>query len=571
MIAKARTFFTRWNGNPLFLFFQVFLIFLFLNGIVSQFACRKDLSKSGRFEISESTKNVFKNLHSPLTIDAFYSSKIPGEYKVRLDLTKELLKEIASLGGAKVSLRFHDPDESEEEQRKAAEAGIQPQILEKTERGGAEIKRVFLGLTLTLGTRKETLPVTFYAEEIEYQILTTLRKMIRERRDAEIGILSLSGSLFSGHPGPETGKDTIGIFTHQILKEEYGNIPELKLEEEEVPAWIRTLLWIGEGALSEKAAYRLDQFLMRGGNLVILAKSMDFRLESPERETGIGMNTTGVGIAKPSAHNEEQNQLFEYYGFRVNTDLVFDLRRSLPIGSLMEVEPGVIGRYAYPAWIVADSSEKMLSEESPFTKPFQSLLLPWVSSVRLLPERQPTVRMEPILWSSEEAEARSSIVALGEKQIFATPFTASGNKIVLGAVLEGRFRSRFSQAENTFQKSNSFLQSTPEGRVSRILVIGSPYLVSDLLAFPDTREIYQESNLPFLLNALDVSNGDMDLISLRGKKSAFLKLKPFSDAERITFSFLNLLGIPFLLGLYAFLRIRSRNSAQPFSSEESST
>ncbi|TGL77487.1 GldG family protein, partial [Leptospira yasudae] len=412
MIAKVRTFFTRWNGNPSFLFFQVFLIFLFLNGIVSQFACRKDLSESGRFEISESTKNVFKNLHSPLTIDAYYSSKIPGEYKVRLDLTKELLKEIASLGGAKVSLRFHDPDESEEEQRKAAEAGIQPQILEKTARGGAEIKRVFLGLTLTLGTRKETLPVAFYAEEIEYQILTTLRKMIRERRDAEIGILSLSGSLSSGHPGPETGKDTIGIFTHQILKEEYGNIPELKLEEEEVPAWIRTLLWIGEGALSEKAAYRLDQFLMRGGNLVILAKSMDFRLESPERETGIGMNATGVGIAKPSAHNEEQNQIFEYYGFRVNTDLVFDLRHSLPIGSLMEVEPGVIGRYAYPAWIVADSSEKMLSEESPFTKPFQSLLLPWVSSVRLFPERQPTVRMEPILWSSEEAEVRSSIVAL---------------------------------------------------------------------------------------------------------------------------------------------------------------
>ncbi|WP_078123789.1 GldG family protein [Leptospira alexanderi] len=557
MISSLRIFFSRFNSNPWFLFSQAFLIFLFSNGIFSQFVCRKDLSESKRFEVSESTRKIFQNLHSPVYIDAYYSSKIPGEYRTRLDLTKELLSEIASLGGSNAILRFHDPDFSVEEQKKAIEAGIQPQILEKTELGSSQIKQAYFGLTLTLGTRKETIPIAFYAEEIEYQILTTLRKMIRSPTDSGIGILSIPGTLST--TGPEAGKDTIGIFTNQILKEEYGTLSEVHLEEEDIQDSLHTLLWIGGGTLSETSFYRLDQFLMRGGNLILLFKSMDFRLEPPNREKGIGTNSIGAGIAKPTPRIEEQNRIFESYGFRVNTDLVLDPNRSLPIGPLMEVEPGVIGRYAYPPWIIAGSSQEMLSEVSPFTKPLKNLLLPWVSSLTLFPNRQPNVRMEPILSSSEEAEIRSSIVALGEKQIFATPIRNGNKKIILGAVLEGSFRSAFASVPTIFKKSNSFLKQTSEGKSSRILVIGSPYLVSDLLAYPETRKIYQESNIPFLLNALDISGGDTDLIQIRGKKSAFLKLNPFSDTEKITFSFLNLLGIPSLLGLYTYFRMRRRN------------
>ncbi|AXR61573.1 GldG family protein [Leptospira mayottensis] len=560
MISNLRIFFSQFNSNPWFLFSQAFLLFLFSNGILSQFVCRKDLSESERFEVSESTRKIFQNLHSPIYIDAYYSSKTPGEYKTRLDLTKELLSEIASLGGSNAILRFHDPDFSVEEQKKAIEAGIQPQILEKTELGSSQIKQAYFGLTLTLGTRKETIPIAFYAEEIEYQILTTLRKMIRSPTDSGIGILSIPGALSTTPSDPEIGKDTIGIFANQILIEEYGALSKVRLEEEDIQDSLHTLLWIGGGTLSETAFYKLDQFLMRGGNLILLFKSMDFRLEPPNREKGIGINSIGAGIAKPTPRIEEQNRIFESYGFRVNTDLVLDPNRSLSIGPLMEVEPGVIGRYAYPPWILAGSSQEMLSEVSPFTKPLKNLLLPWVSSLTLFPDRQPNVRMEPILLSSEEAEIRSSVVALGEKQIFATPIRSGNKKIILGAVLEGSFRSAFASVPTVFKKSNPFLKQTSEGKISRILAIGSPYLVSDLLAYPETRKIYQESNIPFLLNALDISAGDTDLIQIRGKKSAFLKLNPFSNTEKITFSFLNLLGIPSLLGLYTYLRMRYRNS-----------
>ncbi|QCO40817.1 gliding motility ABC transporter [Leptospira interrogans] len=560
MISKIRTLLIRFNSNPLFLVSQAFLIFLFLNLIVSKFNCKKDFSRSGRFETSESTRRVFQKLHSPLYIDAYYSSKIPVEYKVRLDITKELLNEIASLGNKNVILRFYDPSESVEIEKKAIETGITPQILEKKERGSSQIKQVFLGMTLTLGTEKKTIPFAFYAEELEYQILTTLRKMIRKPEDVKIGILSLPESLSTVFSGFENGKDTIGIFTDQILKEEYGIVPEIHIEEEEIPDSIGTLLWIGGGTLSEISSYRLDQFLMRGGNLILLFKSMDFRLAPSNRKNGIGIDSISPGIAKPTSYIEEQNRIFEYYGFRVNTDLVLDPNHSLPISSLTEVEPGIIGKYAYPLWILVGSSDQMLSEVSQFTSPFQNLLLPWISSLTLFPDKQPKVKMETILSSSEEAEIRSSVIAIGEKQILANPIQSGGKKIALGATLEGSFKSRFDSIPKTFKQSNSFLKQTLEGKTTKILVIGSPYLVSDLLALPETRKIYQESNIPFLLNSLNISEGDTDLIEIRGKKSAFLKLNPFSETEKNIFNFINIFGIPALLGLYTFLRIQRRNS-----------
>ncbi|PJZ52576.1 GldG family protein [Leptospira adleri] len=559
MISKFRIFFLKLNSSSLFLFSQVFLIFLFTNGIVGHFACRKDLSVSGRFEISKSTKFIFKNLNQPLFIDAYYSSEVPGEYKTALNLAKELLIELGSLGDSKVVLRFHDPDSSEKDRKEAIESGIAPQILEKNERNSSQIKQAFMGITLSLGSLKETIPVAFFAEQIEYQILTTLRKMIRNPGESGIAILNVPGVLSSDPPGPASGKDSVGVFVHQVLKEEYGPVTEILLNEEEIGEEIRTLLWIGSGSLSEKGAYQLDQFLLRGGSLILFAKSMDFRMQAPNREEGIGMSPTAAGIARPTEDIEELNSVFSSYGFQVNKDIVLDLEHSLPTGPLMEVEPGVIGRFPYPPWILADKKGKLLSEVSPFTAPLQSILVPWSSSLSLDPAKQPNINIQPILFAGEESEVRSDIVALGEKQIFATPHQPSGKKQILGALLEGSFNSRFKKAPDA-KDEKKFLSKTQDGKTSRILVIGSPYIVSDLLVFPETREIYQESNIPFLLNSIDISSGDTDLIEIRGKKSAVLKLNPFTEKEKFFLSFLNLLGIPFLLGLYTFLRIRYRNS-----------
>ncbi|EQA47310.1 hypothetical protein LEP1GSC050_1116 [Leptospira broomii serovar Hurstbridge str. 5399] len=542
-----------------FVLANLFLFFLLMNGIVSSGNCRKDLSRSQRFELTVSTRKLLQNLESILYIDAFYSSKVPGEYKARLDLTKEILSEIASVGGKKVVLRFFDPDSSQEDALKASESGIEPQILQKSDRNSASVKQAYLGLTLTLGSETEILPVAFFAEQIEYQVLSGIRKIQRKDQDSGLVLLKTHGSLSPQNPGPGSGKDTVGVFVHQVLETEIGVIPELNLESDEIPEGTSVLLWIGSGSLSQMERYRIDQFLVNGGSLILLSKTMDFRMESSGNRMGILTGEAGAGMAQTDPFAHDLNSFLEHYGIRILSNIVLDPDNSLPMGALIEVEPGVLGRYPYPAWIVASHKNNTLNDDSPFTKEQENLLLPWSSSIELIPGKQKNALGVPLIFSGSDAEIRSDRVMLGEKQLQQTPIRPNGGPFVLGAIVEGPLESYF--ADKPLPKGvgkNGYLSRSPKDKFGRILVLATPYLVSDILAFPDYREIFRDTNIPFILNAIDILSGDTDLLAARSKQSLILKMNPVSPKMEIFASLINVLGIPLFVSLYAFLHLRRR-------------
>ncbi|PJZ70129.1 gliding motility ABC transporter [Leptospira perolatii] len=538
-----------------------FLSFLLLNGIFYHTSCRKDLSRSGRFELTKSTVLNLERLDSILFIDAFYSSEIPGEYKSRLDLTKEVLREIAAVGGRKVKLRLFDPSSSEEDARQAQESGVEPQILEKSDRESASVKRAYLGIKLTLGAKSQTIPVAFFAEQIEVQILSSLRNLTRPNLNSEIAILHTEGSLSTKRTGNYSDKDSVGVFVNEILRREFGEINEFDPNQSEIPESTKVLLWFGSGNLQDNARYAIDQFLLRGGSLIVLAKTMDFRLGGNTPGTGMLLDSmTTSGVAQEETHAVELNSFLLRYGIQVHSDMIFDLENSLPIGSLVEIEPGVIGRYPYAPWIVASQKTETLSLTSVYTQSQESLLLPWSSSIELIPEKQKYAKVEPILFSSKEAESRANYVMLGERQLLQSQFHPSGFPYILGASSEGIFTSTFEKQNIPKGFSEKYhLSKTPDDRISRILVFGTPYLVSDLLAFTETQEIYRETNLPFLLNCIDILKGDKDLLSARAKQSGVLKMQPVSKSVMLLTNFGLVLGIPGLVCIYAFLRIRKRN------------
>ena len=121
-------------------------------------------------------------------------------------------------------MRFYNPDKDEKIQKRAVEIGIVPQTLQKVERGSAQVQQAFFGISLRLGIKSEVLPVLFFAEELEYQFLTTLKKMTRKSQNSGIGVLQ--GTDFSTYPQPGrfSNKDTFGAFIHQIVQEQFGSV-----------------------------------------------------------------------------------------------------------------------------------------------------------------------------------------------------------------------------------------------------------------------------------------------------------------------------------------------------------
>ncbi|MCE9500114.1 MAG: GldG family protein, partial [Leptospira sp.] len=513
------SYFRRFEKNRSFFLINSILLFLLTNYVLSDWNCRKDLSRFNRFNLTESTERVLKNLPEKLFIDAFYSSDVPGEYKPRLDLAKEMVKEIAGVNRSKVELRFFDPDSGEADRKKANEFGIEPQTLQKVERGAAEVKQAYFGISLTLGDKSEVIPVTFFAEQVEYQILSTLKKMLRKNTSSGVGILKAPGANLAPQPGPGSGKDTFGVFINQAFSIENGPVSEITINEESVPEEITTLIWAGSPSLTEAGRYNVDQFLLKGGNLVIFAKTMDFSLEQRNRMGGM-MGMGGEGMARASAEAAKTKEFTTHYGFEVKTDMILEPDSSMPIGPLVQVEPGVIGRYHYPLWIIASKKQDGISNKSIFTKNTEALLLPWTSAIEFNPEKQKDAIYSPIVESSPNASRKSDFLMIGETQIANSQMTPEGKKIPLAIHIEGTLTSFFKKENLPGKvKKETHLEKTAEGKKSQVIVFGSPYIVSDILATREFRETFQETNIPFVMNLLDALSGDTDLLAARGKKA----------------------------------------------------
>ena len=294
------SFFTKFNHNRVFLFIQIFFLFILSNYFFSDWNCRKDLSKENRLNLTDSTEKIINSLSEKLIIDAFYSGDVPGMHRARLTLAKEILKEIAGVNKKKVELRFHDPDTSESERKKANEAGVRSYPLEKVERGSAEVKQAYFGIRITLGSLTEVIPVAYSAETLEYQILTLLKKMTRKGNVSNLGIIKAPGSFTYPEPGQMSNKNTFGVFIHKVYTPEYGEPSEININQEMVPSEIKTLLLVGSPVLTELGKFNLDQFVVNGGNLVFLYGSMNFTLPSGRSMPGMGMSE-GFASAQESA------------------------------------------------------------------------------------------------------------------------------------------------------------------------------------------------------------------------------------------------------------------------------
>ena len=265
------------------------------------------------------------------------------------------------------------------------------------------------------------------------------------------------------------------------------------------------------------------------------------------------------GIAQPVPWIADTNSFLENYGVRVQPDLVSDKVNSMPMGALIEVEEGTFGRVHYPYWLLLSKEKGNFNPESAYTQGLNNLVVPWSSGLEIVNASQPNLKKEILFSSSKTSGRKKDFVLVGETQAFKSKLDSEGTEIPLAVSLEGNFTSFF--AGKDLQSSGvgiaEFSKRKLEGE-GKLLVFGSPYLISDLLAVREFREIYQEANLPFLFNVLDIVKGDKDLLKARSKKDSIRVLKPFSDTTKSFFNFFNIGFLPILIGIVSYIHLKKR-------------
>lgn len=80
-----------------------------INLLASVFHSRFDLTKEKRYTLSKPTKNLLKNLNSPVSIDVFLKGDFPAGFKKLANSVQEFLEECKDYSNGKLRVQFIDP------------------------------------------------------------------------------------------------------------------------------------------------------------------------------------------------------------------------------------------------------------------------------------------------------------------------------------------------------------------------------------------------------------------------------------------------------------------------------
>jgi len=322
-------------------------------------------------------------------------------------------------------------------------------------------------------------------------------------------------------------------YLEQMLGEEY-QVKRLQLEDGLVPADVDVLIVGKPGAANDHQLFAIDQYLMRGGKVVVMASG--YRI-NPER---------GGLSAVPSPASELQDMLASW-GVQVGTNLVMDSQNASFPMPVTENRGGFrlqrIRLLPYPFFV--DVRRDGFAEDQPAFLGVQNVTTPWASSLELSPLEalESTVLLE--------SSAGSWLNATGNIEPDFRLFPTSGfgpagetGAHVLAASVSGRFQSWYGDRPSPLfegteaealdaaadRTGRTMKESLPD---ARLVVLGSADMVSDImlqLSEQPGGEVHR-SNLQLLQNLVDWSVEDTDLLAIRSSGSFARTLEPLTEDE----------------------------------------
>ena len=276
----------------------------------------------------------------------------------------------------------------------------------------------------------------------------------------------------------------------------------------------------------------------------------------------------GIGFATvPTEDLQRFNEWLGHYGVVVNGEILFEPRQGMPIYDLFGQ---FVRQFPYAAWPVYARSVGNIVTEHPALKSLEELVLPWPSSLDLREATQPDVSYEVLIRSSAAAVRRdsASLDYAAVAQVGQSPADSYiGEEAPMAVLASGKFRSAFRTEDLPDGVDPQRFRSGQVGDTrSHLVVVGTPYLVADLLLRNQSGLQVFGINRAFVMNLLEAVQGDTDLAAARSRVPALSHLSPlFPESPALQsvfeslFTYINVLLIPLCLAIFGTLRLMRRN------------
>lgn len=511
----------------------VAVILIMINFLASKNFLRWDLTADKQYTISASTKEIIKDLDDLVNIQVYFSEKLPANLVPTSQYVQDLLTEYRSYAGGNITVEYIDPADDQEKINQAKSLGIPEVQMNVLEKDKFQVQNGFMGIALLYGDKSEVLPVVDQIAGLEYDLTSAITKLTSEQLKT---IAFTSGNQEHGlqqlpYSDLETPVVTDYTLVKQVLEQLY-QVKTVNLESEDLTE-VDTLVIAGpKQPLSEIELYKIDQFIMAGGQVVFLIDAVDIN-----------------SALQAQTLNLQLDEFLKNFGAQVKAELLLDVYNET--ASFRSGYTNYIVQYPFWVKLIKDN----FALDNPVVNKLENIVLPWVSP--LLLEIPAMVSSETIASSSVNSWVQSSSFNLDPTQTF---MPVTGQTYPMVVINSGTFASYFAShsipegvAEASLEMKNESLPS------ARVLIIGDSDFISDTFVQRFSQ------NLVFFLNAIDYLTSDSSLFAIRTKSLADRPLKELSEAKKNLYKYGGILSMPVLVILYGlvryWLRRRKRNRA----------
>jgi ABC-type uncharacterized transport system involved in gliding motility auxiliary subunit len=472
---------------------------------------RLDLTQNKLYTLSTGTRQVLHDLKEPVNLYFYFSREAAAKqsplvmpYATRV---REFLEEIAARSGGRIHLQVIDPQPFSDDEDRAAEFGLQP-----LQAGAGDA--LYFGLAGTNSTDGRSSIPSFTPDReefLEYDVAKLIQELGTPKK-AVIGLMSSIG--LQGQFNPASGQmgEPWPIYTQL---QQLFNLRTLSFDLDHIDKDVDVLMVVHPKQLPPKTLYAIDQFVMRGGRLLLLV------------DPNAGADLSGQDPSNPLAgamanHSSDLQPLLATWGVDYDpTKVVGDLGLGLEVRTSAVSPPtrhiGILGL-----------RQKDMDAKDVVTASLESINLATVGALGARAGAKTT--FEPLLSSSASAALvpAQRFNALTDPATLRDGFKSTGVRYTIAARITGPIESAYPNGPPPELKPASgppVAHLAKSAAPANIVVIADTDFLMDYL-WVQTRELLGQrvvqafaNNGDLIANILDNLSGSSALISIRGRAS----------------------------------------------------
>lgn len=485
-----------------------------LNFILGAAPVRVDLTEGRLYTLSDGTKKLLGKLDAPVRVRFYFNSgdeNVPVPTRAFAARVEDLLREFRAASGGKVQIEKLNPQPDSDAEDSANVDGVEAQVAPSGE-------KFYLGLAVSQADQKVALPALAPERErlLEYDLVRAIGRVTTAAKPV-VGVMS--GLPVFGMPGNPMfgmqGSDS-QVFIVELQRD--FDVKRVGMDVDRIDEAINTLLVIHPKNISEQAQFALDQFVLRGGKLVVFLDPYAYFDQQPGPMAAMG----------PSASNLEA--LLKGWGLAFTADkVVLDMKYMAGAGPR-----------AVPTVIQLDADA--LNRDDVVTSSLGTVLMAFAGVFTGTPAEGLTqtvlMRTSPLVNLVDNADAMKR----GEEAV--RNFRPDGQELVIGVRLSGRFKSAFPDGRPVRKDDGKGKPPAPDAGPAlkeskgenAVVLIGDSDLLNDGAAV-QIREIFGQrvaipinGNLALVQALVEQLAGDPSLIGLRGRATAS---RPFTVVKEM--------------------------------------